>query len=287
MNILVVGGTRFFGIPMVEKLIEQKHNVTIVTRGNTGRLFGDKVSYIVLDRTKPEDVKAKLYCKKYDVIIDKIAYCSNDVKYMLDYVSCDRYILMSTCSVYDNIHENILESEFNPAFEPLEWVGRLDDYARIKKSAECAVEQVYNNQAYTFVRYPVVIGENDYTKRLFFYVDHIINQKEMKIVNPDVCNTYIGEKEAGEFIAYLVDHPVDGPVNGCMNGMISLKEIIKYIEEKTGKKAIITDNGEKTPLDELEKDRSINTDIAGSIGYRFQDVGDGVREVLDYYISSF
>ena len=31
MNILVLGGTRFFGIPMVKALIKQGHNITIAT----------------------------------------------------------------------------------------------------------------------------------------------------------------------------------------------------------------------------------------------------------------
>ena len=33
MNILVIGGTRFFGIHMVNKLLEQGHDITIATRG--------------------------------------------------------------------------------------------------------------------------------------------------------------------------------------------------------------------------------------------------------------
>ena len=33
MNILVIGGTRYFGIHMVNKLLEQGHRVTIATRG--------------------------------------------------------------------------------------------------------------------------------------------------------------------------------------------------------------------------------------------------------------
>lgn len=33
MNILVIGGTRYFGIHMVNKLLEQGHNITIATRG--------------------------------------------------------------------------------------------------------------------------------------------------------------------------------------------------------------------------------------------------------------
>lgn len=33
MNILVIGGTRYFGIHMVNKLLEQGHDITIATRG--------------------------------------------------------------------------------------------------------------------------------------------------------------------------------------------------------------------------------------------------------------
>ena len=32
MEILVVGGTKYFGIPMVQKLIEQGHRITLATR---------------------------------------------------------------------------------------------------------------------------------------------------------------------------------------------------------------------------------------------------------------
>lgn len=35
MKILVIGGTRYFGIHMVNKLLEQGHAVTIATRGKT------------------------------------------------------------------------------------------------------------------------------------------------------------------------------------------------------------------------------------------------------------
>ncbi len=35
MKILVIGGTRYFGIHMVNKLLERGHKVTIATRGKT------------------------------------------------------------------------------------------------------------------------------------------------------------------------------------------------------------------------------------------------------------
>ena len=51
MKILVVGGTRFFGIPMVNALLADEHDVTVATRGNTQAEFIGEVRSVVFDRT--------------------------------------------------------------------------------------------------------------------------------------------------------------------------------------------------------------------------------------------
>lgn len=43
MNILVIGGTKFFGIHMVNELLAQRHDSTIATRGKAADEYGDKV----------------------------------------------------------------------------------------------------------------------------------------------------------------------------------------------------------------------------------------------------
>ena len=50
MNILVLGGTRYFGIHLVNDLLAMGHNVTIATRGQTPDTFGDQVTRIHVDR---------------------------------------------------------------------------------------------------------------------------------------------------------------------------------------------------------------------------------------------
>lgn len=77
MKILVLGGTRFFGIDMVNALLENGHDVTLAIRGNTKAVFGLRVSYIFLDRHDEASVKAELGGKYFDVVIDKIAYVQN------------------------------------------------------------------------------------------------------------------------------------------------------------------------------------------------------------------
>ena len=59
MNILVLGGTRFFGVHMVNALLENGHDVTIATRGKASDYFGDKVRRIILDRSNIDSMKAK------------------------------------------------------------------------------------------------------------------------------------------------------------------------------------------------------------------------------------
>ena len=285
MKVLVVGGTRFFGIPMVKKLLANGHDVTVATRGNAKADFDGNIAYITLDRTDGSSVKRALEGKHFDVVIDKIAYGSNDVKALLENVSCDRYIQMSTCSVYQNDHADITEDEFVTKDYPLEWDGRLSDYAKTKRNAERAALEFMEPSKCTFVRYPVVLGENDYTGRLRFYLEHIKDEKPMNVDDLDMDMAFIHEKEAGEFIAYLVDHPVSGPVNGCSSGAVKISEIISYAEKKLGKKAILDASGEEAPYNGLTDTLSFSTKKANEAGYTFSALDSWLYKLIDFEVA--
>ncbi len=281
MKVLVVGGTRYFGIPMVNVLLAKGHDVTVATRGNAKVDFEGEVSYVILDRMDSSSVKRAIENQKFDVIIDKIAYSSNDVKALLENVSCDRYIQMSTCSVYPKENADIREDEFVTSEYPLEWMDRIKDYDKTKRNAERAVLEYMDLSACTFVRYPVVLGENDYTGRLRFYIEHIKNEQPMYIDDLDAAMSFIHEKEAGEFIAYLVDHPICGAVNGCSNGVIKISEIISYAESKLGKKAILDESGDVAPFNGLTGTLSFDTEKAKEAGYTFSDLDSWIYRLID------
>lgn len=284
MEILVIGGTRFFGIHMVNKLLENGHYVTIATRGRASDDYGDKVRRIYIERTNEKSVKEALKGKHYDVVIDKIAYCSNDIKYVMDNVDCDKYIYMSSTSVYEPKHINTLESDFDGTSKELVWCDRKAfPYEQIKRQAEYALWQKYSNRNWIAVRYPFAIGKDDYTKRLLFYVEHIIKSIPMHIDNLYYQMGFIRSDEAGEFMAFLVDKDVSGAINGSSNGTISIKEIIDYVEKKTGTKAIISEKGENAPYNG-EPEYSINTEKAQALGFKFSTLQDWIYELIDYYI---
>lgn len=285
MDILVIGGTRFFGIPMVNRLLENGHHVTIATRGSHGNPFGTEADHIMMDRTDEASVMHALGSSRYDVIIDKVAYASNDVRSLLKHAHCKRYIQMSSCAVYKADHLLVGEDEFDARKYELVWMDRTKDYAEGKRQAERAAFEFLDPDQCTFVRYPVVLGPNDYTGRLRFYVQHICSGIPIYADTLDTAVSYIHETQAGQFIAYLADHSAAGAFNGCSQGMISQKEIIDCIEGKTGKKAVFSADGDPAPFNGVKADTSYSCAKAEKSGYRFSELSSWIYGLLDSYIS--
>lgn len=284
MKILVLGGTRFFGVHTVNKLIAEGHDITVATRGSRGKVFGDAVKYITVDRLSAESMKTAFDGEYYDVVIDKIAYCSNDIARALDVLHCGRYIYMSTTAVYDPKRMNTVEEYYRPEKQQTVWCERPDFiYDEIKRQAENALYGKYAAQSSVAVRYPVVMGTDDYTNRLLFYVEHVMRGVPMHIDNIDDTMEFIESREAGEFMAHLVGCDFAGPVNGASPGAVSLRQIIGYVEEKTGCTAVLSEDGEEAPYNGYPT-YTINTDRARSLGFTFSPTESWLYDLLDHYI---
>ena len=281
MNILVIGGTRLMGKHLVEQLLSQGHRVTIATRGKTKDHFSDTVNRITFDRLEEESIKENLLGRHYDVVYDSLNYCSNDTKYLLKHISCERYIMISTIAVYD-LHPNTKECDFDPMSKELIWCDReAFPYGEIKRQAECALFQQYPKVRPIAVRIPLVIGEDDYTKRLFFYVEHILRQIPMYIDNYEAKIPFISSKEAGQFLAWLSTTDYVGSINGACEGTISMKEIAEYIELKTGKVPILSSDGEVAPYNG-PSEYSINTELANRLGFQFSSTKTWIYSLIDH-----
>lgn len=286
MDILVFGGTRFFGVYLVEKLLENGHQVTIATRGLTKDHFGDRVNRLTLDRCDAKSLAPALGKKEYDCIVDNICYASNDVKKLLDVARCKRYILTSTMSVYPitNFKPDMKEADFDPLLHPLKWYERQDaPYDEIKRQAEAALFQVYSGKNAAAVRFPYVIGKEDYTKRLSFYVEHVIKQIPMNIDNLQEKMSFIQAKEAGEFLAWMAERNETGYFNAANEGTVTIEDILFYVEKKSGKKALIRGDAERAPYNGTPA-YSLNIEKAQKSGFHFGKLNDFLPELLDFYI---
>ena len=281
MNILVLGGTRFMGRHLINALLRKGHRVTMATRGNAADLFEDRVNRIRFDRTDEDSIRSAFADSFYDVVFDSLSYCSKDVQILLDHLSCRRYIVISTTAVYHK-HINTVETDFDPLGEPVIWCDRtVFPYAEMKRQAERALFQKYGERNFVAVRFPFVIGVDDYTKRLRFYIEHILTEKPVFSDNYDAQMGFVRSDEAGEFLACFAENEYVGPINGASPGTVSIREISDYVEKKSGKRLILDENGDVAPYNG-EVEYSINTDLASSLGFVFSPLHDWLWELVDH-----
>ncbi|HEY5575603.1 MAG TPA: NAD-dependent epimerase/dehydratase family protein [Clostridiaceae bacterium] len=282
MRVLVLGGTRYFGVHLVNSLLKRDHTVTIATRGRKKDTFGDNVERLIVERTDPDSLAEVIGKRHFDAACDNLAFCSDDVKNLLDTLKCERYVMTSSAAVYCDMRLGIAESGFDPLRHPLEWGPELS-YDEGKRQAESALYQKYPQIPSATVRFPYVIGEDDYTGRLCFYVENIIKGVPMNIDNLDEQLAFVRSDEAGDFIAWAAEQKFTGPINGSSTGTISLQEIISYAEQKTGKAAVYSPSGRSGPFNGQE---SFSLDVvrAGSLGYSFSPLNDWIYDLLDKFL---
>ena len=285
MNILVLGGTKYMGRHLVRKLLSDGHDVTVATRGNTNDPFGNKVKRLIIEREDPESLRNAFKDKHYDVTIDNLAYSSNEVKFLLDSLSTEKYVMTSTCSVYfPNFHENMKESEMDTRAIPLRWCNRNDfPYDEVKRQAEAALFQAYKNQSSAAVRFPYIFGKDDYTQRLFYYVESIFHGRAMYIDNLSARLSFIESDEAGNFLAHVATAPVVGYINAGSSGTISLEEIIGYAEKRLSKKAVIQADGDEATLNGMPS-FSLDTSLAEQTGFKFRNINEWVYPMIDFWV---
>src|SRR3989338_3142608 len=92
MQVLVIGGARFIGPHIIQKLCSNNHSVTMFTTGNHPIPCKDRLRYVQGDRNKDfTGIKGN-----FDVVIDMCAYTGNHVQKALEELSLKKYVLMST-----------------------------------------------------------------------------------------------------------------------------------------------------------------------------------------------
>lgn len=283
-KVLVLGGTRFFGKALVNNLLMDNNDVTIATRGITKDDYGNKVNRIILDREDRNSIENALKDKDFDAIYDNICYSPNSAKKLLEVIKgkTKKYIVISSAAIYD-FSKDVKEEDYDFSKNTVQYGERNDfSYSEGKRQVESYIFKE-NSFEIIAVRFPVVLGEDDYTKRLYFYVDKILNGKPMRIDNMNGKLSFINSKEAGKFLKWLKNINFTGPINACSEGYITIKEIIEYIEEKSNVKALIKEDGEVSPYNEIPE-LTLNTDIAKNFGYEFQPLKGYIFKLLDGYI---
>ncbi|MBY9078484.1 NAD-dependent dehydratase [Paenibacillus sp. HN-1] len=279
-EILVLGGTRFFGKKLVSRLIQHPDNhVTLLTRGNAHDDFGDKVSRLRADRSDPKQLEDVLGSSSWDIVYDNICYSPNDAltAQSLFKGRTARYILTSSMSVYDPSPEALTEAVFDPYRHPLRRGDRDDfTYQEGKQLAEAVLLQ-QSGFPVSAVRFPIVLGEDDYTRRLHFHIEHIRNGDPIGVPNLDARMSFITSDEAADFLNKLGCSTLTGPVNACSGGTVSIREVIAMIERETGQRAEVCSEAPEEHISPFGVEESWYMDTAYA-----QKAGFAFRELTEY-----
>jgi nucleoside-diphosphate-sugar epimerase len=191
MKILVIGGTRFFGYHIVQRLLADGHDVTLFNRGQTPDDLGDRVRRVKGDRNDRRDFRQKLEKEKFDVAVDMIAFVAEDSRSAVETLNgkVGHFFHISTGSVYIVTRDfpcPLQEKDFDREIIPRPTKnGEWWDYGFHKRKCEEILRQAYEKHRFpaTILRLPIVMGERDYTLRAYSYFLRLEDGKP--VVLPD------------------------------------------------------------------------------------------------------
>ena len=173
MRTLVMGGTRFLGIEVVEALLRAGHEVVIFHRGSRAPAWSRPVGQVLGDRTDAADL-ARLAALEADAILDLSAYTRAQTELLLDAVpGVPRLIHVSTVNVY-RPSPLLPWPEDTPCGPHPLW----GTYAVEKIGCELALrERRLPSLSTVAVRFPLVLGPGNYIAREEFVLNRLLDNE--------------------------------------------------------------------------------------------------------------
>ena len=176
LDILILGGTGFIGPHQVEYALQQGHRVTTFNRGRRQALFGKKVESLIGNRDPSVDngLKALEGKRTWDVVIDNSGYIPRHVRASVDLLKkrCDRYIYISSVSVYDFDTGNHFPED-GPLAKAMDTEEMTNDsYGALKAECDRIVQHTLGKTG-TIVRPDYIVGPGDHTDRFTYWVNRV------------------------------------------------------------------------------------------------------------------
>jgi nucleoside-diphosphate-sugar epimerase len=287
-NILVIGGTRYFGKLLVQRLLQAGHRVTIATRGLAPDPFGARIERIRVDRRNESAMRAAFAnISGYDIVYDQMCYSPLDAAISARVFAgkAKRYIMASTIDVYRPLLGSqdapFAESAINVLAQPIDTQYRWHDP---KLACESYVSGKLQAEAYFYrdgslpvvsVRIGhVLAGAEDFTGRLAHYVDLVRLGAPLRYSNAAAATSYMSAQAISDFLVWTGAQDFKGPVNAACDGALSAFDIFQRVgmalEEpvRTLPASKPAPAGELSPFD-FPSQLMADTGRATKLGYRF------------------
>jgi len=249
MNLLILGGTKFLGRHAVDAALAGGHEVTIFTRGQTNpELFPD-VEHLQGDRDG--DLGA-LEGRGWDGVVDTSGYVPRVVRRSAELLrdAVDRYVFVSSISVYDDFSQPIDESTAVAQLEDPANEDVLEHYGALKAACETVIDEVYGDRAAN-VRAGLIVGPYDPTDRFTYWPRRIAAGRD--VLGPGNPAAPVQFVDARDLAAWLVKLALEGP-GGVFNATgpaepLTFADLLERARAAIGSDANVVWIDEQTLLD--------------------------------------
>ena len=257
-RVLVLGGTKFVGLELVKRMVEsEKYEITVASRRQVDFIRNN----IAIDRKNQDQLEQLFKSQSFDVVIDFISFSYPDARKLLRAMEMSQtkkpyLIVVSSTYVYGNPAELTLSKTYQEeAFEPLTYeYSTLDrpeaDYFIGKRSMESFIVRNYDN--YVLVRYPIILGLNDYTGRTTYFSTLIKERKAIQLDSKSGVSNFIFVKEAADLLMYLLESRLKGIYNCSFDECLNEFDLLSLYAEfyKVDLAEIVSTQGQliKTPF---------------------------------------
>lgn len=180
MDILVMGGTRFVGKPLVQRLLAAGHALTLFTRGNKPAPAG--VEHLVGDRSTAEGLQ-QLEGRHFDVIVDSSGRTLADSRAVVERTGAPshRFVYVSSAGVY-------ADSELWPLDED----SPTDPASRHAGKAETEAWLRSQGIAFTSFRPTYIVGPGNYNPVESWFFDRIVHDQPVPLPGDGSTITQLG-----------------------------------------------------------------------------------------------
>ncbi len=284
MNVLIIGGNKFFGRKLAQRLIEAGEHVTLLNRGKHEDGLGahQELERIVCDRMNEAQMMEVLKGRTFDAVVDQVCYEAKDARSACRVFrgKTPLYVFTSTISTYNGIKTGVLtEDDYQPRKRKFEDVTLAQDYGEGKRQCET----VFFDQGEFRViapRFPIVCGTDDPTGRLTFHIERVREGRTMQIENVNSKMTYVSSHEAAHVLHHLLTSGKEGPVNVGALDAISIAGLLDVIARVVGREPIVsTTLGEPSPY-APDQDFYPSVDRLQSWGFKSSRLEDWMPQLI-------
>jgi 2'-hydroxyisoflavone reductase len=216
MKVLVIGGSVFVGRHVTDALLAAGHEVTHFNRGVAESKPRSDVETIQGDRM--HDLE-RLSGRRWDAVVDTCAYVPAAVELSAEALSgaTDRYLMISTVSVYDYEQASVPVTESSPLASLASDADRTtmtpETYGALKALCENVVVDRFGARS-TIVRCGLIVGPHDRSDRFTYWV--MRGARGGRILAPEGPDTrmqFIDVRDLAAFVVRTLENENGGIFN--------------------------------------------------------------------------